>query len=341
MTTRGPRTLVRDFWAYEEAGPAARMLGALLAPAEAPFRVAVRARNAWYDRRPPSRVPIPVISVGNLTVGGTGKTPVLRWLRDWFQVRGVRAAVVTRGYGEDETALYRQWFGSEAVFMGSDRREGVRTAGGCGYDLALLDDGFQHRRVPRALDILLLAAEDPWRVRMLPRGPYREPLSSAGRATHVLVTRRTSRPSAAAVWRERLTRVAPGVSVVEVEMKMSEWSDLDGEPAAPPGGDVLAVCSIARPAAFGDGLAQLLPGAGIDLAAYPDHHDYTGDDVAALLARRGGRTLVCTAKDAVKLMTFPEVACHCVVVGLRVTGEPEEPLRGALERVVGSRCASP
>ena len=341
MTRRGARTLVRDLWTRAEPGPAARVVGALLAPAEAPFRVAVRARNAWYDRRPLPRVPIPVVSVGNLTVGGTGKTPVLRWLRDWFQVRGVGVAVVTRGYGEDETALYRHWFGAGAVFRGSDRREGVSAAGGRGHDLALLDDGFQHRRVARALDILLLAAEDPWRVRMLPRGPYREPLSAARRATHVLVTRRTPCRGAAAAWRERLSRVAPEVSVVEIEMKMSEWSDLDGEPVAPPRGDVLAVCSIARPAPFADGLGELLPGAGIDLAAYPDHHDYTGDDVAALLARRGGRTMVCTAKDAVKLTAFPEMARHCVVVGFRVTGEPEEPLRGALERVVRSRCASP
>ncbi len=340
MTGRGPRTLIRDFWAHEEPRPVARVVGALLTPAEAAFRVAARARNAWYDRKPPPGVPIPVISVGNLTVGGTGKTPVLRWLRDWLQGRSVSAAVVTRGYGEDEAALYRQWFGSDAVFTGGDRRKGVSAAGGRGHDLALLDDGFQHRRVARALDILLLAAEDPWRVRVLPRGPYREPLSAARRATHVLVTRRTPCRGAAAAWRERLSRVAPEVSVVEIEMKMSEWSDLDGEPAAPPHGDVLAVCSIARPAPFADGLAELLRGGGIDLAAYPDHHDYTGDDVAALLARCRGRTMVCTAKDAVKLRAFPEVARQCIVVGFRVMGEPEGPLRGALEQVVGSRCAS-
>ena len=341
MIRRKARTLVRDFWARESPGQAARVLDAALAPAEAPFRVAVRARNAWYDRMRPPGAPIPVISVGNLTVGGTGKTPVLRWLHDWFRERGVGAAVVTRGFGQDETALYRQWFGAGAVFTGSDRRAGVRAASGRGHDLALLDDGFQHRRVPRVLDILLLAAEDPWRVRMLPRGPYREPLSAAGRATHVLVTRRTPCRGTAAAWRKRLSRVAPGVPVVEVEMKMSEWSDLDGEPVAPPRGDVLAVCSIARPAPFADGLGELLPGVGIDLAPYPDHHDYTGDDVAALLARRGDRTMVCTAKDAVKLTVFPDVARHCVVVGFGVTGEPEEPLRDALERVVESRCASP
>ncbi|MCY4400091.1 MAG: tetraacyldisaccharide 4'-kinase [Gemmatimonadetes bacterium] len=341
MTGRGVRTLVRDVWDREAPGPAARVLGSALAPPEVLFRVAVRARNSWYDRTLPPGAPIPVISVGNLTVGGTGKTPVLRWLHDWLRVRGVGAAVVTRGYGEDETVLYRQWFGDGAVFAGSDRRAGVRAASAQGHDLALLDDGFQHRRVPRALDILLLAAEDPWRVRMLPRGPYREPLSAAGRATHVLVTRRTPRRGTAAKWRERLSRVAPGVPVVEAEMKMSEWSNLDGEAVAPPRGDVLAVCSIARPGPFADGLGELLPGVRIELAAYPDHHDYTRDDMDALLARRRDRTIVCTAKDAVKLTAFPEVGRHCIMVGFRVAGEPEGPLRDALQRLAGSLCGSP
>lgn len=336
------RGMVREYWTGDRRGPGAALLGAGLLPAEAMFRIAVAARSAWYARARLPAPPIPVVSVGNLTVGGTGKTPVVRWLGDWLHERGAKAAVVVRGYGRDEVMLYRRWFGPGAVFVGADRREGIRAAGASGCHVALLDDGFQHRRVRRKLDVLLVAAEDPWRVRLLPRGPYRETLAAARRATHVLVTRRTISRAAAAAWRERLSQYAPGVSVVEAEMKMGGWRDLAGDPAAPPRGDVLAVCAVARPGAFAAGVAGLLPGAHIELAAYPDHHAYTRRDAARLLARCGGRTIVCTAKDAVKLAAHPSLGGHCVVVGFRVAGEPGPPLLGALERLLPgtAACAS-
>lgn len=336
------RGWVREYWTGGRRGPGAALLGAGLLPAEAMFRTAVAARSAWYGRARLPVPPIPVISVGNLTVGGTGKTPVVRWLGDWFRERGVEAAVVVRGYGRDEVLLYRRWFGPGAVFVGADRREGVRAAGESGCGVALLDDGFQHRRVGRKLDLLLVAAEDPWRVRLLPRGPYRETLRAARRASHLLVTRRTASRAAAAAWCERLSRCAPDISVVEAEMRMGGWRDLAGRRAAPPHGDVLAVCAVARPRAFATGVAGLLPGAHVELAAYPDHHAYTRRDVAGLLARLGRRTIVCTAKDAVTLAAHPELGGHCVVVGFRVAGEPPPPLRAALESLLprAAKCAS-
>lgn len=329
-----PGGLVSELWRGDRPRPATRLLGIGLAPGEIAFRAAVAVRNRWYDRMRLTVPPIPVVSVGNLTVGGTGKTPVVRWLGDWFRRRGVRTAVVVRGYGRDEVALHRRWFGDEAVFAGSDRRAGVRAAGKGGYDLALLDDGFQHRRLARALDIVLVAAEDPWRVRLLPRGRYREPLSAAGRATLVFLTCRTAGPGAVRSWRERLARAAPGVPVLNLEMTMGDWSDLAGGPASAPGEDVLAVCSIARPRAFAAGLEALLPGTRIELAAYPDHHEYTAGDVAALLARRAGRTIVCTDKDAVKLVAHRELGAHAVAVGLRVGGDPRGALLTTLSEVV-------
>ncbi len=321
----------RGLWADGGSGPATRLLGLALGPAELAFRAAVAVRSRWYDRRPQPASSIPVVSVGNLTVGGTGKTPVVRWLGDWFRRRGVRTAVVVRGYGRDEVALHRRWFGQEAVFVGADRREGVRAAGESGHRLALLDDGFQHRRLARTLDILLVAAEDPWRVRMLPRGRYREPVAAAGRATHVLLTRRTADRDAASAWKERLALAAPGVPVLHAEMTMGGWSDLAGAPANAPREDVLAVCSIARPRPFAAGLRRLLPAARIELVSFPDHHEYTAGDVAALLARRGGRAIVCTDKDAVKLVRHRQLADRAVAVGFRVAGEPRGALLAALE----------
>lgn len=338
MTSGRLRRELHDMWGTGDPGVAGRMARALLAPAELPFRLAVAARNARYERRPPPPTPIPVVSVGNLTVGGTGKTPVVRWVGEWFREAGVRAAVVVHGYGADEVALYRRWFGDGAVFVGRDRAALVAAAAARGHQLALLDDGFQHRSLRRALDLLLVAAEDPWPVRMLPRGPYREPLASAGRATLVLVTRRTASRETVAAWRERLKHTAPGVPGQVAELRMGGWRDLEGDAAEAPAGDILAVSSIARPHAFLAGLEALLPGVRAELAAFADHHVYTARDVAALLGRRRDRTVVCTAKDAVKLASFPEMRPHCAVVGFRVAGEPQEPLRSALAEVGG--CAS-
>lgn len=307
-------------------------LGRLLAPAEWLFRWGAAARNAWHDRRRPEPAPMPVVSVGNLVVGGAGKTPVVRWLGEWLRDAGAQAAVIARGYG-DEVQLHRRWAGEPSVFAGADRRALVVAAHEDGHRIALLDDGFQHRRVARDLDVVLVAAEDPARVRLLPRGPYREPLGSVRRATHVLVTRRTAAPAEAAAWRERLARVAPGVPAAEIRMEMGPWTDLAGDRAAAPSGDVLAVCSVARPGAFAAGLRDLLgAGAGIELAWFPDHHDFSERDVRMIRERRAGRTVVCTEKDAVKLARWSGALPGARAVGFRVADPVPEALAAALAR---------
>lgn len=340
MTSERARRWIRDFWATEDPAWAARLLSAALTPAELLFRLGAGIRGAWYRGARERATPIPVVSVGNLTVGGTGKTPVVRWLGDWFRRAGARTAVVTRGYGSDELALYRRWFGSEAVFSGRNRVESVRAAGDLGFSVALVDDGFQHRRLGRAVDILLVAAEDPVRAHVLPRGPYREPPSAAKRATHILLTRRGPRVRRREAWRENLSRLAPGVPVLDVDLVMGGWRNLRDEPTVPPGGDVLALCSIARPRSFRKGLGKLLPGAAIELAAYADHHEYSHRDVSTLLGRLGRRAVVCTEKDAVKLSAFPELMPHCAVIGFRIEGQPELPLRRAMEEAMGDSCTS-
>lgn len=333
------RRSLRDLWRGEVSVPAARAAGMLLAPAEFLFRGAVVARDAWYSRRRVAPTALPVVSVGNLTVGGTGKTPVVRWLGEWFRAHGLCPAIVLRGYGADEVALHRRWFGGGAVFVGPDRAALVAEARTRGHRVALVDDGFQHRRLGREVNVLLVASEDPWPVRMLPRGPYREPLAAAGRATHMIVTRRGGgRAEGCREWRERLDRVARGAPIQEVELCMGGWSDLNGAARQPPEGDVLAVSSIARPGAFLAGLAGMLPGIHAEPVDFADHHEYSPRDVQSLLGRLGKRTLVCTEKDAVKLASFPELLPHCAVVGFGVTEEPGGALRRALARV--GECAS-
>ena len=329
---RGVTEAVQDVWGGDRAVRAtSRWLGPLLAPAECAFRWGVSARNAWYDRRRLPASPMPVVSVGNLVAGGAGKTPVVRWLRDWLVEAGVHAAVVSRGY-DDEVALHRRWSGSDAVFAGRDRRAEIAAAHARGHQIALLDDGFQHRRAARVLDVVLVAAEDPMHVRMLPRGPYREPLRSVRRATHVLVTRRTAGVGAARSWRDLLALVAPDVPSADVRMKMGSWTDLAGRPAGAPAGDVIAVCSVARPRAFEAGLRALLGGVRVELAAFPDHHHFTARDVAGLRSRRGGRVVVCTEKDAVKLARWQADLPDARAVGLRVAGPMPRALADALAR---------
>lgn len=327
------RLALHDFWSGEAKGVAGRATTMLLAPAELPFRIAVSARNAWYSRGAAGPTSVPVVSVGNLTVGGTGKTPVVRWLAEWFRARGLRPAIVMRGYGADEVALYRRWFDRGAVFVGPDRVSLVAEAGQRGHRVALVDDGYQHRRLHRDVDVLLVAAEDPWPVRMLPRGPYREPLAAAGRATHLLVTRRSPCRKRSRAWGQRLGLAAPAVPLQEVELCMTGWSDLSGARRQAPDGDVLAVCSIARPEAFVAGINRLLPGARVEPVAFADHHEFSPRDVSGLLGRLAARTLVCTEKDAVKLEPYEEMMPHCAVVGFGVAGEPAGALGNALATV--------
>ncbi len=324
------------YWSGRHRGAAIHLLDAALAPAEAIFRGAVRTRSAWHDRTAAGRLPIPVASVGNLTVGGTGKTPVVRWLGEWLRARGVATAIVTRGYGGDETELHRGWFGADAVRAGRDRRGCVREAAALGFVLALVDDGFQHRSLARDLDVLLVAAEDSPNYRMLPRGPGREPVGAAARADFVLITRRAGAgDDYGPAWRRTLGRTAPRTPVLEAALEMDGWRDLGGRAIPPPRGDILAVCSVARPGAFGRGLARRLPTASIELLDFPDHYRYRRRDAEALLAHLGGRTIVCTGKDAVKLRAFSSLEARCAVVGFGVRGDPPSPLREALLALAG------
>ncbi len=340
MTTGRVGTFLRDHWAAPPRGWHRAGLNCLLASAEVPFRIATGLRNGWYDRRSGQKAGLPVVSVGNLTVGGTGKTPVVRWLATWLRVQGVNPAVVLRGYGHDEVELLRRWIGNDRVYVDRDRARGIRQAQASGYDAVLLDDGFQHRQLGRSLDILLVAAEDPSSVRLLPRGPYREPLAQAKRATHILVTRRTASREVAEHWMSRLRRIVRHVPIHQIQMYMDDWCNLEGATVAAPTHDVLAVCGIARPDSFATGLRRVLHGRSVELMAYPDHHAYTDGDVARILGRRGGRPIVCTTKDATKLRFFSSLTAHCVAVDLRVAGEPAPSLASTLRRAIGVPCAS-
>src|SRR6185312_3859607 len=166
-----------------------------LLPFERLFGGIVGARDILYDAGwlPALETPIPAVSVGNLTVGGTGKTPISAWLAQGLAARGARPAIVLRGVGGDEPLVHRALNPTIPVVVGADRVAAVREAAAAGADIAVLDDAFQHRRVQRAADLVLISA-DRWTddVRLLPAGPWREPLRAIRRATLVIVTRKAA-----------------------------------------------------------------------------------------------------------------------------------------------------
>ena len=219
---RGPvddRGLAERVWYGGDA--LASSVRTALIPAERIFGGLVGARDILYDAGwlPALETPIPAVSVGNLTVGGTGKTPMAAWIARGLAARGAQPAVVLRGYGDDEPLVHRALNPDIPVIVGADRVAAVAQAAAAGATVAVLDDAFQHRRVQRLADIVLISA-DRWTgdVRLLPAGPWREPLESVRRATLVVVTRKAASDLRVGEVHEQLARIAPAIPRVSVRL---------------------------------------------------------------------------------------------------------------------------
>lgn len=292
---------LRALWAGE-TGPMGALVSVGLVPFELLYAGGVAVRNRLYDSGLLPTIPadLPVVSVGNVLVGGAGKTPVSAWLARMLADRDRGPAIVTRGYGEDEVALHRRWNPDVPVVVEPDRVRGAGAARDAGATTVVLDDGFQHRRIGRDLDIVVHAAEAPEPERLLPRGPYREPLTSLGRADHVIITRRTAPPSEAVRLEARLKAAFPELPVCRIHLKPSGWVDLDGEETDPPSGPLLAVTAIARPRSFAR-LAERVSGSPVELMSFPDHHSFSPKESDEIRQRALGMTVVTTEKDAARL----------------------------------------
>jgi tetraacyldisaccharide 4'-kinase len=278
--------------------------------------------------------------VGNLAVGGTGKTPFTRWAVAELEASGTAACVLVGRAGADEADLHRRWNPRVPVLVDRDRVASAERARADGAEVAVLDDGFQHTALARDLDIVLVSADDPFPGALLPRGPYREPASALRRASAVVVTGRSA-PSermhdvAALVERYR-PGLAPGIAALDP----GALSRLDGSPAAPPRGDVLAVCAVARPAAFARAVGQVVEGA-VELASFADHHPYDRSDVERIRRRARGRAIVTTEKDAVKLEPWRADLGDAVVLHDRFRWERgESEIRERLLAAVGRARAA-
>src|SRR5690349_9281590 len=224
---------VRDFvervWFGDDL--VARAARVVLAPTEAVYRLAVGVRETLFDAGVfASQDPaLPTLSVGNVSVGGTGKTPIAAWIAAELVNRAARPAIVLRGYGEDEPLVHSRLNPSVPVIVSSDRAAGVAAARAAGASVAVLDDAFQHRQVSRAADLVLVSA-DRWSRshHLLPAGPLREPLAALRRATIIVVTCKAANDAAVDSVNESLAEIAPRVPRTTVRLEPSELRDAAG-----------------------------------------------------------------------------------------------------------------
>lgn len=294
---------------------AARSLRGALGALSLGYRGVIALRNRWYDRPGArTRLEVPVISVGNLTTGGTGKTPMTVWLGQYLISRGHKPAVLSRGYKaqnpdeSDEIMMLRRQCLDLVAVVNPDRIAAGRAAiRDHAADVLILDDGFQHRRLARDLDLVLIDATCPFGFEhLLPRGLLREPFSALQRADAAIITRSDQvEPRELERIASRVHQQHPTLPLVRAFHQISAWTDLNGSVV-----DHIsklktgAVAGIARPESFQQTLRQAGHRAD-EVCWFDDHHTYTRQDAENLT--RWARdhqldALVTTEKDAVKLM---------------------------------------
>jgi tetraacyldisaccharide 4'-kinase len=347
----------RDLVEGRRRGVADRMLLALLTVISFPYSLILRLRALAYKTGVlrSYRLPRPVVAVGNLTVGGTGKTPMTTYLARWFMARGKRVAVLSRGYGGslegsirivsdgnsillspgesgDEPYLLATSLPGLIVVIGADRyRAGLLAQERLNPDIYILDDGFQHLRLKRDLNILLLDRARPFGNGLtLPAGMLRESKSAVGRADLVIYTRcdgcepsdRAGKPFCAAS--HRLTGVTPAAGGAQLP-----FADFARKRAT-------AFAGIADPASFFDALER----EGVVLVAtlaFPDHTLYCEEEIAAICRLRDASRsdcLITTGKDAVKLGPYLERLGMVYAAVLEIDFADEGPLTAALEKLL-------
>lgn len=343
--------------------------GIVLAPMGALYGAVTRARLALYRRGALTvhRINSPVVSVGNITTGGTGKTPLVEWVARAAESFGRKPCVLTRGYGREDAGrrvlvsdgervlagareggdeprlLAESLQGVAAVLSDADRVGAARWAEEhLKSDLFILDDGFQHLRLARDLDVVAVDAMNPWGGgRLLPAGRLREPLDGLRRADLIILTR-TEQASDADSLRKQAARLSGGRPVILSRTRTRAVRPLDAETTRGDAPDipqpVAAFCAVGNPAAFFAHLRR--EGLALNHArAFPDHHVYKQSDVDALAAEakgQGAGALVTTAKDAVKLRSL-NFGLPCYVLEIELAFDDEEKLLGVLREAVGRR----
>ena len=306
--------------------------------------------RAARDRANSVRLPLPTIAVGNLSVGGTGKTPLAAWIADYCVARGCTPGILLRGYGGDEPLVHRRLVPQAIVVANSDRVAGAVAARAQGAQVFVLDDAYQLLEVGRDVNIAVVSAESaaasPW---PLPAGPWREGWDALGRADLIVVTRKCASAETAAALADQLSRArrrggggeGTGTPICTARLAVSHLEGMQSgrhhELAVLAGRRVVAAAGIADPESFAQQLGTA--GASVQLVAYQDHHAYRQSDVEQLVrAAAGGDYVVVTEKDAVKLRRqWPGSATEPLVAVLAVHWERNG---RALEQAVDAALVS-
>jgi tetraacyldisaccharide 4'-kinase len=306
-----------------------------LAPFGALYSAAIKARSAGYQTRflKTHKVSVPVISVGNITVGGTGKTPLVHWLAERLADNGRKVGILTRGYrrenakeqvivsdgerilsdvansGDEAMMLAQSLLEKAAVVCDADRVSAAKWAiEHLQSDVLLLDDGFQHRRLARDLDIVTIDATNPFgNGRLLPAGILREPIKNLSRADCIVLTRTSVAGPGELI--ERIGQVT-NAPILQSRTNVANIRRLDsadgGKEIAGINQPLAAFCGLGNPSAFFDQLR----GAHLDIRdenVFRDHYKYSQADIDRLAAQaktKGAQALITTAKDSVKLQSL-------------------------------------
>ncbi|HEU4569216.1 MAG TPA: tetraacyldisaccharide 4'-kinase [Gemmatimonadales bacterium] len=329
-------------WLWTSGRMDARLARLALLPAAAVYGAVMRLRARAYARGllASHPLPLPSVAVGNLTVGGSGKTPIAIWVARHFAAQGRRPGILLRGYrGGDEARVHARAVPEAVVVADPDRRTGAERAREAGAQVLVLDDAFQRLDVRRDLNLCVVSAETtravPW---SLPAGPWREGMGAIARADAIVVTRKRAPAEAAATLAAELRR-RTGRPVAVAHLGLSGLEGLVSGTPYP--AETLRARRVVAAAAIGDPdsfVGQLkAAGAAVQVATWNDHHEYTPEDLAWLAkASRKADHLVITEKDAVKLRDrWPAGVPEPLVAQLDLRWEMGgEDLAAALDRVV-------
>jgi tetraacyldisaccharide 4'-kinase len=316
----------------------------------------MRVRRRRMERRPQRqrRLSKPVISVGNLSMGGTGKTPVVAAIAEWLIGAGYRPSILTRGYGReealdgvvvidgatpvrqtgDEPLMLARRVRGATVCVSPDRYLGGVLAEKLGCDVHVLDDGFQHVELARQLDILVTTAGEIPNGRVIPLGRLREPLDAAARAHVLVVTDATSGAASAEAWTLGISQSCGS------RRSLGEPVGIGCQVSGIRDQRVLAVAGIAHPERF----VQSLRDGGwtvVDAMTFADHHRYSQNDldaIASRMAKVGAGAVFTTDKDAVRFES-PTPSFPLYRVPLEVEFDPPHALFESVKAVLGSSFA--
>ena len=341
------------------------MKSIVLPPLSLLYGAITRTRLSLYRRGTfhTTKLERPVISVGNITTGGTGKTPLVEWVSRKLAAKGKKVCILTRGYGrkdphlqvivsdgygvlvspreagDEPYLLATSLTGQAAVISSADRiAAGHEAIKDFGTDCFVLDDGFQHLRLARDLNIVTIDATNPWGGgTLLPYGRLREKPEGLRRADCVVITR-CDQVKDLDPLRDDLTKLTDNRPIFYSQMRTARLSSLkNGPPTLSPPARVAAFCAIGNPSSFVEHLRR----SGFEIASstsFPDHHVYSQDEIDSITrsAQNAGATaLITTAKDAVKLRQLSfSIPCYVLEIEISIDNCEE------LERLVANAAES-